>query len=189
MNASCRIAYVLYPITTLGPETRLGIWFQGCTRRCRCCIAPELQAHEGPFIEVSSLLHLISDFIARHPVHGVTISGGEPFEQAEALTILAEGLSEVVPDLLIYSGYPYDELKRMMPDTLRRIEMSSSALITGPYIADLDDARSPLWGSSNQELHVKPEFQSLYHEYIHNSTRQSETFLCAEKLIIVGIPV
>lgn len=184
-----RIGYVLYPITTLGPGVRLGIWFKGCSRHCDGCIAPELQVHAGPCIEVSSLLRIISNFINTHPVEGVTISGGEPFEQPEALAAIAENLSMVIDDILIYSGYTYEALKMTTPDTLHRIERASSALITGPYMADEDDGRSPLWGSSNQVLHIcKPELITLYHEYIHKSARRSETFICEDKVVVVGIP-
>src|SRR4051812_8784074 len=83
-----RLSRLHYPVTTLGPGRRAGIWFQGCTIRCPGCIAvdtwPDRPERAVPVVEVL-------DWLANLPaaeVDGVTISGGEPTEQPAALVEL-----------------------------------------------------------------------------------------------------
>lgn len=185
--AVCRVAYILYPVTTLGPGQRIGIWFRGCSRHCDGCISPELQSPEGPKTEISSLICMLRDFMKTHTVDGITISGGEPFEQAVALTELVESMSIDTQDILIYTGYSLSELEQMA--SYSRIAACASVLITGEYIAAQDDAASPLYGSINQKLVLlKPEFEKIYADYILTHSRQVDSFLVDDKVILVGIP-
>ena len=86
-------------------------------------------------------------------VQGVTISGGEPFDQPQALIELLRGLREWrsgLPrevDLLCYSG----RSKRHLEARHRPVLDLLDAVITGPFVA----SRAPgkIWrGSANQRL-------------------------------------
>ena len=78
------IHFIRYPVTTLGPGKRIGIWTQGCKRNCPKCMAGAFQdfdeSKEMPF---SVIKETILDIIKNNQVDGITISGGEPFEQRE----------------------------------------------------------------------------------------------------------
>ena len=83
----------------------------------------------------------------------MTITGGEPFEQPEALRRLVAMLRHEVDfgrevDLLCYSGYPWPRLARRHGDVLRALD----AVIAGPYV----DRLPPRWlrGSGNQTVHL-----------------------------------
>jgi len=66
-----------------GPGQRFTIWMQGCTLRCKGCINKELWSKEpNQLIKVSDLFKRI---LNTPDIEGVTYTGGEPFEQAEAL--------------------------------------------------------------------------------------------------------
>jgi anaerobic ribonucleoside-triphosphate reductase activating protein len=84
-------------------------------------------------------------------IDGVTISGGEPFEQPEALRDLLNGLRNTERreiDVLVYSGYGRAELCGHLETMLGLIDV----LISGPFDTTAPQTR-PLMGSDNQEMH------------------------------------
>jgi anaerobic ribonucleoside-triphosphate reductase activating protein len=79
---------------------------------------------------------------------GVTFSGGEPFDQPEALLALLRWLREVnAGDVLVYSGYPYEALTRHLAASDGLID----AIITDPFRREIDQTMA-LRGSDNQRL-------------------------------------
>ena len=139
-----RIAQTAPGVTTLGPFTRYGIWVQGCLRRCPGCASPEMQPLEGGYeISIGALSERI---IAEKDIEGITISGGEPFLQDEALSALVDMLRKRADlGVIVYTGCALDEVIRS--PLLQRCD----ALIDGAYVRALDDGGS-LRGSSNQRL-------------------------------------
>ena len=103
------VARIYYPVKTLGPGRRVGIWTAGCSHNCRGCISPELQsADAGQRMATSEIIALVNR-VGCTP-EGFTISGGEPFLQVEALCGLVEALALISDDILIYTGFLLDEL-------------------------------------------------------------------------------
>ena len=87
------------------------VWFQGCNLACRGCFNPE--SHDpsaGSEIEVARLVDEILDDATA--LEGVTISGGEPLQQPEALLALLTGLRGSGLSTLVFSGYRLDEIGR-----------------------------------------------------------------------------
>jgi anaerobic ribonucleoside-triphosphate reductase activating protein len=86
-------------------------------------------------------------------VDGVTISGGEPFDQPGALAAVLAGLdqwrrevgNEI--DRLCYSGRTLPVLRRRFPEVLARLD----AVSPGPYL-DGRPTEAPWRGSDNQPL-------------------------------------
>jgi anaerobic ribonucleoside-triphosphate reductase activating protein len=150
-GGTVRLAKLHHPVTALGPGVRAGIWFQGCTLACPGCLSRDTwEADESRRVPVSSVL----EWLAGLPgLDGVTISGGEPFQQVAALRELLEGLQEWRRsrslDILIYSGYVISRLSR--DEESRDILKLCDAVVTGPYVERLNDG-SPLRGSANQQL-------------------------------------
>lgn len=67
-----------------GPGVRSVIWLQGCTLTCPGCFNPESHSHEPRvLIPVETIIEHITAI--RDTVEGVTVSGGEPFQQSRAL--------------------------------------------------------------------------------------------------------
>ena len=81
---------------------------------------------------------------------GITISGGEPFDQPDALfALLAQIRSQTEADILVFTGYPWATIGRMFPP----LPPSIDALVTGPF--DINERQTlALRGSDNQELHL-----------------------------------
>jgi anaerobic ribonucleoside-triphosphate reductase activating protein len=146
------LAKTHYPVTTLGPGVRAGIWTQGCTIHCRGCLSRDTWAADPrTAVPVQAVLGWLASLSG--PVDGVTISGGEPFEQPAALTELLRGIvawrGTAPVDILIYSGRVFSRLSRSAES--REILKLCDAVIAGPYVDRLN-AGSPLKGSANQRV-------------------------------------
>jgi anaerobic ribonucleoside-triphosphate reductase activating protein len=81
---------------------------------------------------------------------GITISGGEPFDQADGLYALLSALrKQSHGDVLVYSGYPSEQIA----DHLARMDGLIDALISDPYDDNVPQTLA-LRGSDNQRLHL-----------------------------------
>jgi anaerobic ribonucleoside-triphosphate reductase activating protein len=141
-----------YPVTTLGPGTRAGIWTQGCTIGCAGCLSRDTwDADPRTETPVEAVLGWLASLSG--PLDGITISGGEPFQQPAAVAELLRGIhdwrGDAQVDILIFSGYPYSRLTRATGS--REILDLCDAVVAGPYVDRRNDG-SPLRGSSNQRL-------------------------------------
>ncbi|MBR6570617.1 MAG: 4Fe-4S cluster-binding domain-containing protein [Clostridia bacterium] len=147
----CRLNRIYYPVRTLGYGQRLGIWVQGCGRDCPGCMSPEMQPYEGALVPVDEVVARIPPELA---IDGLTISGGEPFDQPQAVKALVSWFRQHHgSDILIYTGYRYEELvQRGDEDTLWVLE-HIAALVDGPYVQELNMGKG-LKGSENQCLRV-----------------------------------
>lgn len=175
------------PVETLGPGRRIGVWFQGCSIGCKGCIAPENQPFDTSF-EMS--LELLEERIRRFlredsAIDGVTVSGGEPFDQPEALAALVGNCRTLgVDDILVYSGYTKEHLLREHPETGR----SLTALVDGPFLAGA--CTEAVWkGSENQTLTVfDPKYAERYALWSTKTKGRMQTARDERGLYLVGIP-
>ncbi|MEW5785894.1 MAG: 4Fe-4S single cluster domain-containing protein [Bacillota bacterium] len=157
-----RIAGVVPESVVDGPGIRLALFVQGCPHGCIGCHNPA--SHDpagGSSISVSGLLARIR---AACGIDGVTFTGGEPFAQAGPLARLARGIQLLGLNLVIYSGYTFEELlnkSRNDPD-IRLLLTSGFLLVDGPFIEKEKDLALPFRGSRNQRLLDLP--LSLRHE-------------------------
>lgn len=133
-----------------GPGYRFTVFFQGCQRRCPGCHNPGThEAQEGYVMRVDDIVSAIR---ANPIITGVTFSGGEPFEQVDALLELCRELSPTY-DLWAYSGYTIDELRAMDDARISEIlDDHLSALVDGPYIHAQRSLALPWRGSANQRI-------------------------------------
>ena len=142
-----------FPVTALGPGRRIGLWLQGCSAQCPGCISRDTWADDpSREITISGIIDWCRGVSAKG-CDGVTISGGEPFEQARALSELIKEIRawsdeiEAKMDILCYSGLP---LRRLQLDHAAILEQLD-ALIPEPFVASLSGGS--IWrGSANQPI-------------------------------------
>ena len=175
------IARILYPVEVLGPGKRIGIWFCGCSRRCKGCSNPELwQQQEKYKISIDDVLALIHQISDTKPVDGFTITGGDPMEQSDELAALLKELKIISNDILVYTGFEIEEL------TEKQLE-NISVLIDGEYIETLND-NSLLRGSSNHRIHILEEKQRVKYEiYFNTESNKIQNFTTNDGVVSVGI--
>lgn len=145
-------ARILYPVRTLGPGERIGIWFCGCSHGCPGCSNPELWRREERFrVTREQLLQLVRSIAENNPVDGFTLTGGDPMEQPEELAELLPELRRISGDILVYTGYTLEELHSMNSPAVESALRSISVLIDGEYVQERNFGL-PLRGSDNQRI-------------------------------------
>jgi anaerobic ribonucleoside-triphosphate reductase activating protein len=148
------ISRIHFPVTTLGPGRRAGIWFQGCSIQCSGCVSRDTWT-AGVGTSVREVVIEVARF-KDAGLTGITISGGEPFDQPLGLDFLLTALQQSVElydlDVFVYSGYTLSTLRRQHPAILGKID----ALMSGPYV-DSRPTELPWRGSGNQVLSLLTE--------------------------------
>lgn len=182
------LARILYPVQVLGPGNRIGLWLCGCNRACKGCSNPELWDTREEFeIDVQNVGSLIRKITESHKVDGFTISGGEPFLQADELLSMLSYLTPISTDILIYTGYRLEELQELNDKAINGILASTAVIIDGAYVEELND-NSVLRGSSNQRVHImNSEYNEKYRQYIANTHNQIQNFNTVDGIVSVGI--
>lgn len=144
-----RVFKILKKTKVEGPEVRYCIWVQGCSRRCKGCQAVHTWSYSGgELIEVNEI---INDIKSQQGIEGVTFLGGEPFEQAEALGLIAEAVKNLELGVLCFTGGYLEELEQ---DSINKKLLDNiDLLIDGPFEIDKVDYSRPWCGSSNQRYH------------------------------------
>lgn len=182
------IGRLLSPVHSLGPGERVCLWTQGCNKKCEGCISPDLQGTQGTKIGNEQLSQLIIQVARKASCSGLTISGGDPFEQSVDLLELLRLTREAFSDILVYTGYTLDEIKkgyagRAGNECLKYIDV----LIDGRYEKKLNTPDCVLRGSSNQTIHFLNEGKrTLFVEYMKRG-RIIESFVHDNTTIITGI--
>jgi len=129
---------------------RFVVFTQGCHLRCPGCHNPTTHSLDGGR-EVS--LDEVRKKWKRNPLlHGLTISGGEPFLQPEAVLELIRMAHSDGLNVNIYSGYTYETLKHKGCPIINQILMEADILIDGPFIMQLKNLNLLWRGSSNQRI-------------------------------------
>ena len=140
-----------FPVTTLGPGRRVGLWFQGCSIRCPGCISPDTWASREGLTRVSELIRVIAGWVAE--ADGLTVSGGEPFDQPDALVAVLEGWRRVSnSDVLVFTGRRFEDVSRWLDAHPGLID----ALVAGPFLRNEPQSLA-LRGSDNQTLYFLTE--------------------------------
>lgn len=182
------LAKAHYPVTTLGPGRRAGVWTQGCTLHCPGCLSRDTwEADPGTAVPVAAVLGWLRSL---GPVDGVTISGGEPFQQPEALRELLTGIRSCAParsDILVYSGYAFSRLTRSVRS--RELLKLCDAVVTGPYIQHLNNGE-PWKGSANQRIVAVSDLgRERYGDAKYGQTRpRMQVSVEGERIFYIGIP-
>ena len=140
---------VHFPVTTLGYGRRVGIWTQGCSIRCPGCISRDTWEHDEKRVTtVDRLATAVSPWLIA--ADGVTVSGGEPFDQPEALGELIRGVRKLNNgDILVFSGYAQDVLLSEHREIIELIDV----LVSEPYRPDSGTTLT-LRGSDNQRISI-----------------------------------
>lgn len=131
-----------------GPGVRYTIFTQGCAHNCFQCHNPQTHDYNaGNAVDVGDI---IADVARFEYIKGVTFSGGEPMDQPEALAECASRLKNKGYDILIFSGYTYEEI---MTDPLRQKALKNAdTLIDGRFDYHQKTQELRFRGSANQRI-------------------------------------
>ena len=152
IKTTLRIAGIEKESIVDGPGIRLVVFAQGCKRRCPGCHNPQTHPFDGgKIININEILEMID----RIPlIDGITLSGGEPFEQAEAFAVLAEKVKEKGLNVMTYTGYTFEEIMKNLNTKggWERLLKASDILVDGRFIQEERDLTLKFRGSKNQRI-------------------------------------
>ena len=179
-------------VRVLGPGLRYVIWTQGCPHNCKNCIAPDSHPYDknGYWISIDEIFEEIKTQMSTCDLRGLTISGGEPFIQVSPLKELLKMIrTNTNLDIIMYTGFEYQELKNKKDKKIDFILANIDILIDGKYI-DEKNENNYLRGSSNQNMIFLSNRYREYEDYMKNlKNRNVEiNWINEDKMFITGIP-
>jgi anaerobic ribonucleoside-triphosphate reductase activating protein len=163
----------------LGPFERVGVWFQGCSIRCKNCFVPELWSFKpNKMFSANELFKEVEKFKLKE----ITLSGGEPFDQdKKEFYKFLKILRKNEYGIWVYSGYTIEELiERGFYKHLKLIDV----LVDGRYVDDLNN--NEVWkGSSNQRIIL---LTNRYKNIALERNRKLQFIVVNNEFFVIGIP-
>lgn len=134
-----------------GPGIRTSIFVTGCSLKCKNCFNKDYQdPNYGNLWTEENTLQIVN-YLKKDEISGLTILGGEPFENAVDLIEIIKKIKEQIDKpIWIYSGYIYEIL---IKDPIhKKLLEEVDVLVDGPFIDSLKDLTLKFKGSSNQRI-------------------------------------
>lgn len=179
-----KISRILSPVTALGPGRRVGVWVQGCDLACPGCASTDTWDHTaGQEMSEAEVARMVSTLVRAEQLTGITLSGGEPFQQGESLARVVAQVRTQHPDIdvLVFTGYPAHIARRRSPALFDEADI----VIAGRYEQDRPSGRS-LVASDNQEvLHLTARGRERMSTGISSRLQVAATH---SELFVLGLP-
>ncbi len=156
---------------------------------------PTGTAHETEVVDpaggqqhtVVDLAAKFADQIRRDQLDGLSLTGGEPLQQASACTSLLDELATQLgtePDVVLFTGYPLVTARRRAAALLDRC----SVIVTGRYAA-ANPGTDPLVATANQQLTFRNEAdRESYQAWADGRPRRLQVAVDDRDVFLVGIP-
>lgn len=135
-----------------GEGLRAVIWFQGCKHNCAGCHNPETHDLCGGFETTTEKIKREIDSLIIQD--GVTLSGGDPFFQPEAMLDICTFVKSKKLNIWAYTGYTFEQLIELSNDNQIYFDILKQldVLVDGRFILK-DKSLSILFrGSTNQRI-------------------------------------
>ena len=136
-----------------GPGLRMVIWTQGCIHNCYKCHNPQThKLDDGIIVDTDCVI----DEMKRLKLHrGITLSGGEPFLQPRALSLVTKEAKKRNLDVWCYTGFKFEDLINE-ENTLcmynKTLLQYIDVLVDGKFVYEKRDINLKFRGSSNQRI-------------------------------------
>lgn len=176
---------IQYPIYNLGEGKRIGIWVQGCNLGCKGCVNQTLwNKDRGKSIAVIDVFNWLAPI--QNEFDGITISGGEPFQQYEQLISFIHLVkTKTSLNVHCFSGYYLHELVELFPDKL--FQKYIDTLVDGRYIQEQHHNLN-IKGSANQTIYKFANGVPLIESKIKSSKKWSVKVDVNNEIYMAGIP-
>jgi len=180
-----RVAQLVPRTEAEGPGRRFAVWVQGCPLRCPGCCNPEMFAMgRGTVMTAEALAARV---LATPGIEGLSVLGGEPFEQAGPVAELCERVRAGGLSTLVFSGYTLAELRARGRPDVERLLATLDLLVDGRYEQDLPEPRRRWIGSSNQVMHfLTPRYSPEDPTFTAPNT--AEVHLVEGRVVVNGWP-
>lgn len=140
-----------------GFGVRTVIWTQGCSHNCPFCQNPQTHDFEGgALFDIEDILEELDNLENQD---GITLSGGDPLFQIDAVTIVAKHAKEIGLNVWCYTGFTYEQILKLGEKNHKYLEFLNylDVLVDGKFDNNKKDLNLLFRGSSNQRLINMPE--------------------------------
>lgn len=145
-----RIAGTVQDSIVDGPGFRFTVFTQGCSHHCPGCHNP--QTHDPSGGTEHTVEELLERMRSNPLTDGLTLSGGEPFEQPEDCLLLAQGAHESGLNVWSYTGYLFEFLRDQGTEAQKALLRELDVLVDGPFLLEQRTLSLPWRGSRNQRV-------------------------------------
>ena len=129
-----------------GPGLRTSIYFAGCAHRCEGCHNPQSWPFDaGRDMTIGQIMDIVDE-----NGFNVTLTGGDPMYQSQAMAALAERLHVGGYTVWCYTGFTFDQL--LADESMRMVLEHCDVVVDGPFQLPLRDVSLRFRGSGNQRL-------------------------------------
>jgi len=142
-----------------GEGVRCSLYVSGCLFKCPGCFNLAAQSFRYGTPYTPELEDQILADLGQSYVQGLSLLGGEPFQNPALCLDLVERMRDELPgkDVWAWTGYTFEWLRKKGTwDQLRLLEQVD-VLVDGPFRQDLKDLTLAFRGSSNQHILDVPE--------------------------------
>lgn len=141
-----RLAGIVRDSIVDGPGIRDVIFVQGCGRHCEGCHNKQTWDYDGgEYWSTTSIMNELSD-----SSNDITISGGEPLDQFDALLRLLKRIRYTTNKRVwLYTG---NTMKEPISSVYKTLFYYVDVIVDGHFIEELKDPNLLFRGSSNQRI-------------------------------------
>ena len=133
-----------------GPGFRFSCFVQGCPHHCPGCHNPE--SHDPRGGKEMTVEEVEAELLKNPLTDGLTLSGGEPFAQAEDCLKLAKTAHAHGLNVWSYSGWTFEHLRDAGTEAQRALLAELDVLVDGPFLLAERTLSLPWRGSRNQRV-------------------------------------
>lgn len=152
-----RVSGIIEESISNGPGLRMVIFAQGCKHNCPGCHNPQSHDFVGGYeLTIGEIMDMVRDNAL---LDGITLSGGDPFEQAHGFSQLAKLAKSEGYHVTTYTGYTFEQLMNPAIAGFGWAELlqNTDLLVDGPFIASVKNGLLKFRGSENQRIIDVPQ--------------------------------
>lgn len=150
MKMSLRLNGIVKESIVDGFGLRYVLFAQGCKHNCEGCHNPSTHNYSGGYqCEIEDIL---KDILKNPLLKGITLSGGEPLDQAKAFISLAKEVKLKNLDIWCFTGYTIEEILEEKDKDKLKLLKYIDVLVDGRFEKSLRTIEKPFVGSSNQRV-------------------------------------
>lgn len=131
-----------------GPGVRVSVFVSGCTHHCKGCFNEKTwDFNAGTPCTEETFKYILSSLSPSY-ITGLTLLGGEPFQNQEGLLALVKKVKEVFPTKSIwcFTGYLFEDVKDT--ELIKYIDV----LVDGRFVEEKKNLMLKFRGSENQRI-------------------------------------
>lgn len=136
-----------------GPGVRNSLFVAGCSLHCKGCWNPESWNRNNGYPFTDNMLHTIISDLNHPAVQGLSVLGGEPFENLDILCPLLKNVKKQYGEeknVWVWSGYEWAEILND-PEKNQVLDFVD-VLVAGRFVLAERDLTLQFRGSRNQQV-------------------------------------